>query len=84
MAADPRIGASHLDVNDLNGRGAGGNCFIKDFAAFREYIEKIEGNSLDLELINIVEKKNIELLTDSNKDRDLLKNVYGENICPKN
>lgn len=84
MAADPRIGASHLDVNDANGRGAGGNCFIKDFAAFREYIEKLEGASLDLELFKTVEKKNIELLVNSAKSLDLLKSVYGENICPKN
>ena len=80
MAADPRIGASHLDINDSNGRGAGGNCFIKDFAAFREYIEKIKGTSLDLEIFKIIEKKNIELLVQSNKDLNLLKGVYGDNI----
>jgi len=47
MAADPRIGDSHLGISSDGGRGAGGNCFIKDFAAFREYIEKIDDNNLD-------------------------------------
>jgi UDP-glucose 6-dehydrogenase len=80
MAADPRIGASHLGISSDGGRGAGGHCFIKDFAAFTEYIEKIEGSSLDLELFKTAEKKNIELLVKSDKDLNLLTSVYGENI----
>jgi len=78
LAADPRIGVSHLGVNSDGGRGAGGNCFIKDFAAFREYIEKIDDNNLDLELFKKIEEKNIELLMTSGKDAELLKNVYGQ------
>jgi len=80
MAADPRIGESHLGISSDGGRGAGGHCFIKDFAAFTEYIERLEGASLDLELFKTAEKKNIELLIKSNKDLNLLKSVYGENI----
>lgn len=80
MAADPRIGASHLDISDSGGRGAGGNCFIKDFASFREYAEKITGDSLDLEFLKKAEEKNIELLVNSGKSLNLLEGVYGKNV----
>lgn len=80
MAADPRIGASHLDINDANGRGAGGNCFLKDFAAFIEYTKKITGDSLDFEFLKKAEEKNIELLVNSGKSLNLLEGVYGKDI----
>ena len=66
-----------------DGRGAGGNCFIKDFAAFREYTEKINGNSLDLEFLKKAEEKNIELLVNSGKSLNLLEGVYGKEIIDK-
>lgn len=78
MAADPRIGDSHLSINNAGGRGAGGNCFVKDFAAFREYIKNSMGDSLNLDFFLSAESKNIELLTNSNKSSELLKAVYGE------
>ena len=40
MSADSRIGSSHLNPIHKSGRGAGGNCFIKDFAAFEEMYKK--------------------------------------------
>ncbi len=79
MAADPRIGRTHLDPIHKSGRGAGGHCFIKDFAAFRAECEKmLSSDKLGLEVLRAMEKKNIKLLKDSNKDLDLLFGVYGK------
>jgi UDP-glucuronate 4-epimerase len=102
MAADPRIGSTHLNpvhnsgevggearpklkYNELHleprhksGRGAGGHCFIKDFAAFRELYKKRVNDDCGLEVINSLERKNMELLISTGKDLDLLKGVYGE------
>lgn len=77
LAADPRIGSTHLDPIHKSGRGAGGHCFIKDFAAFREIYEKEIGDQLGVAVLRSLEEKNIDLLKKSNKDLDLLEQVYG-------
>lgn len=85
MVADPRIGPSHMQpvhqyahMGDTHGRGAGGHCFIKDFAAFRELYERELPNDKEaLALLDALEKKNNALLRNSGKDADLLKGVYG-------
>jgi len=79
LAADPRIGRTHLDPIHKSGRGAGGHCFIKDFKAFRDTYVKHVGDKLGIEALEAFEEKNIQLLMDSNKDLDLLKGVYGSN-----
>jgi nucleotide sugar dehydrogenase len=90
VAADPRIGESHTHVVHESGhgggakRGAGGHCFIKDFAAVRELHDKVlpedkSGNKV----LTSIEKKNVELLRDSCKDLDLLEGVYGEEVLKK-
>ena len=81
MTADPRIGNSHLDPVHKSGRGAGGHCFIKDFAAFIGLYEKIMEDPKGLEALRAFEKKNNHLLLSSGKDLDLLGGVYGENLC---
>lgn len=99
MAADPRIGSSHLmpvhqsgtlggdsyklkaESDKAGGRGAGGHCFIKDFAAFRELYERSVGDKKGVALLKAMEEKNIELLVDSGKDLGLLKGVYGEDVA---
>lgn len=84
MSSDPRIGASHLDPVhasglDINtGRGAGGHCFIKDFAALRLYAEEMGIDMSSLDFLKAAEAKNIDLLKGSDKDTDLLKAVYGD------
>ena len=84
LAADPRIGAGHLNPIDASGhsnqpgRGAGGHCFIKDFAAFLEYMKKMDGDKTGEAFLRAAEAKNLELLRVSGKDLDLLKEVYGE------
>ncbi len=84
FAADPRMGRSHLDPIHMSGhggpagRGAGGHCFIKDFAAFRSMYEKsFSEDTAGIEALKAMEQKNVQLLRDSHKDLDLLEGVYG-------
>ena len=85
VANDPRIGESHTKVKHQSGhggpvaRGAGGHCFIKDFAAIRELHEKILAeDKTGLNVLKSIEDKNIKLLKSSGKDLDLLCDIYGE------
>lgn len=79
--ADPRIGHSHLSPVHKSGRGAGGHCFIKDFAAYRGFYEQYVGDDKKgLEILKALENKNIELLLESKKDLDLLEGVYGKDV----
>jgi UDPglucose 6-dehydrogenase len=86
LAADSRIGPSHLAVSHTSchkvakaGRGAGGLCFIKDFAAFVDNYERVlPSDTTGLAVLRALEAKNKELLTQSGKDLDLLKGVYGD------
>lgn len=80
MAADPRIGRTHLDPIHKSGRGAGGHCFIKDFSAFTEAYKEMVGDELGERLLEAMRDKNIDLLVSSNKDLDLLAGVYGEDF----
>lgn len=84
LSADSRIGFTHMNPVDNSGhtskmgRGAGGHCFIKDFAAFREQYEKeIPEDRETIDLLRAFERKNNKLLRDSGKDLDLLDGVYG-------
>jgi nucleotide sugar dehydrogenase len=77
LGADPRIGSTHLEPNHASGRGAGGHCFIKDFAAFRRfYFDHVPDDCDGQDVLEAIECKNVGLLTDSNKDLELLKAVY--------
>ncbi len=78
MSADPRIGSTHLDPIHKSGRGAGGHCFIKDFAAFTEMYEKKVGDRLGIAALRALAEKNIDLMKSSGKDLDLLRGVYGD------
>lgn len=84
VAADPRIGPSHLSPmlasghTDKTGRGAGGHCFIKDLEAFRRlYDATLQDTKGSLLLADLVRKNNA-LLTTSGKDIELLEGVYGK------
>jgi UDPglucose 6-dehydrogenase len=91
VGADPRIGPSHLKAAHASGhpgaapgRGAGGHCFIKDFAALRALYEaRLPRDSRGAAVLRSLECKNIELLKESGKDLDMLRDVYGDNpqIC---
>ena len=78
LAADPRIGRSHLDPVHQGGRGAGGHCFIKDFAAFSLIYEKTFPDDVaGRRLLESLRGKNNDLLVGTGKDLDLLEGVYG-------
>jgi len=76
IKADPFIPNRYASPVHKSGRGAGGNCFIKDFAAFREIYEKEVADPSGVSLIKNMEKKNIELLSESGKDIEIIKDVY--------
>ena len=79
LVADTRIGASHTNPIHQAGRGAGGHCFIKDFEAWRQdFKSHLPDDANGLAVIEAIIVKNIELLTVSEKDIDLLQGVYGE------
>ncbi len=79
IGADPRIGASHLDIDHFGGRGAGGYCFIKDLAAFSSfYGENIPEDKKGRQIFSGLEEKNKELLRQTGKDIDILEGVYGK------
>jgi nucleotide sugar dehydrogenase len=80
MAADSRIGSSHMQPFHDGGRGAGGHCFIKDFAAFHDAYREAVGDELGLNILESLRDKNIELLLKSGKNLDLLEGVYGAMI----
>lgn len=83
MAADPRIGRSHLDPVHKSGRGAGGHCFIKDFAAFAELYQRTVGDSVGLKVLESIRDKNIDLLQGSGKDLELLAGVYSQPLLKR-
>lgn len=80
MINDPRIGESHTQPVHDKGRGAGGHCFIKDFEAFRKYHHELVGNPESDAALKALTELNIKLLVDSDKNIDLLKGVFGENL----
>ncbi len=85
MAADARIGSSHMKVIDesghpgsVPGRGAGGHCFPKDLAAFAAWYEGIvSSDDKGIAVWRAIEAKNTTLLQTSKKDLELLQGIYG-------
>jgi UDP-N-acetyl-D-glucosamine dehydrogenase len=83
IAKNPWIPGRYLDPVHKGGRGAGGACFIKDFAAFRGLYEKMVEDPKGLALLRAFEQKNNDLLRASGKDLALLNGVYGEESASK-
>jgi UDPglucose 6-dehydrogenase len=80
---DPRIGESHTQPVHDSGRGAGGDCFIKDFEAFKQlYIEKVSDQQ-GADVLKAMIELNNKLLISSDKSIDLLKGVYGDEVLKK-
>ncbi|MBI4812381.1 hypothetical protein HY798_03015 [Candidatus Falkowbacteria bacterium] len=80
IAADPRIGETHTHPFHQGGRGAGGDCLIKDFAAFLEMYKKIAVDNLGVKILESIRDKNIHLLASSGKDIELLRGAHGEEL----
>lgn len=76
---DPLISNRYSNPVHKKGRGAGGGCFIKDVAALRAHMKKhMPDDELALGIFEAMEAKNIDLLTATDKDLDLLEGVYGK------
>ncbi|MEK7511141.1 MAG: hypothetical protein AAB582_02810 [Patescibacteria group bacterium] len=79
--ADPYIPNRYAKPVHKSGRGAGGHCFIKDFAAIRELHESINSqDTAGTTWLRAAEAKNVALLQGSGKDLDLLASVYGSDM----
>jgi nucleotide sugar dehydrogenase len=86
MMADERVGTSHMRVVDSSGhhgakkgRGAGGHCFPKDFAALRElHRKRLKDDTYGAELMKAIEEMNNHLLVSTGKDLELLTAIVGE------
>lgn len=79
MDADPYVSSWYIRPLHKKGRGAGGGCFIKDFAALRVlYEDKLPKDEHGRRVLRAIERKNVELLTGTNKDPDLVRGVYGD------
>jgi len=78
MLADPMFSNYYREPIHKSGRGAGGHCFIKDFATFRDlHRNLVATDTIGQQILTALEAKNIELLSQSGKDLDLLQGVYG-------
>lgn len=77
IAVDPLVCSRYANPIHKSGRGAGGHCFIKDFAAFSNLYEERVGDIEGIKALRAFEEKNIKLLKDSKKDSELLEVVYG-------
>lgn len=78
LMADPLIPHRYSRPIHKSGRGAGGHCFPKDFAAFVEaYTAALPDDHTGAAALVATEVKNYELLIASGKDADLLKGIYG-------
>jgi UDPglucose 6-dehydrogenase len=80
VVADERIGTSHMTPFHQSGRGAGGHCFIKDFEAWLQSYAAMVGDKKGIAALAALRDKNVDLLTMSGKDIDLLMGVYGEKV----
>jgi nucleotide sugar dehydrogenase len=78
LGADPFISHKYANPVHKGGRGAGGNCFIKDIAALSKFYNKNVKDFLGNELFKALQNKNIELLVSSSKDINIVSGVYGK------
>lgn len=78
LIANPFIASRYSYPVHKGGRGAGGNCFIKDFAALRGFVEKtLPKDAYALEMLKSIERDNLHLLASTQKDPHIVESVYG-------
>lgn len=84
LLADPLISSRYAKPIHKSGRGAGGHCFIKDFAALRGLHKKhLPKDRHGHAVFKAAEHKNKHLLLTTKKDLDLLTGVYGKKVLKK-
>lgn len=75
---NPWYPSKYIDPVHKGGRGAGGSCFIKDFAALRYVYERdFPQDGEGIALLRAFEAKNNKMLSDTGKDPHHLASVYG-------
>ena len=81
MDADVMMSPFYNTPVHKGGRGAGGNCFVKDMAAFRTlYTEIVSEDPNGLSVLRALEKKNLELLMNTGKSTEIIAGVYGKDV----
>ena len=76
---NPWFPEKYLDPIHKDGRGAGGSCFIKDFAAMVEsYEQRLPDDAEGIALLAAIVEKNNKLLRDTGKSINILREVYGD------
>ncbi len=78
MEADPLVPNRYSNPIHKGGRGAGGYCFVKDMAAFSRSYKKLVGRPEGVRFIEAMEKKNLALLRETEKDLHIVESVYGK------
>ena len=76
---NPWFPEKYLDPIHQGGRGAGGDCFIKDFASLNEmYKKEFPNDAKGIAFLDAMARKNNQLLRESGKSIELLDGVYGK------
>lgn len=83
MEGDPFIPNRYCRPVHKSGRGAGGHCFVKDFAAFRDFFAREAGDPYGTALLRALEEMNLHLLKQSGKDQNIIDGVYGREDTEK-
>ena len=78
MSADPDNGKTYASPLHKTGRGAGGECFIKDFEALSRLYKSVVGDDTGSQIFSSLTEKNLELLIGTNKDLKLVRGVHGD------
>lgn len=79
LVANPFIASRYSYPVHKGGRGAGGHCFIKDFAAIRQLFGTLFPNDpYALRMLESIEEKNLQLLANTKKDALIVESVYGK------
>ncbi len=78
FSANPLMVPRYLRPVHQSGRGAGGNCFVKDFEAFIRLFESKVNDKTGIAALKAIREKNIQLLVSSGKDLEKIKEMYGQ------
>ena len=80
ISHDPDNGPLYTSPVHKSGRGAGGHCFVKDYAAFVEIYSKLITDPRGIAMLNAIKDKNLELLAKTDKDKVIVEETYGEGV----
>lgn len=80
ISADPDNGKTYSSPLHKSGRGAGGECFIKDFEALSRLYKELVGDPAGNAIFDGLTDKNLELLIGTRKDLHLVRGVHGDAV----